>query len=312
MRTALPGASLALLALWAAPVRAEGNDLASAQKQLAQGEADLAAAGGTCVTMCKALQSMMNAADRICELAKDGPAEDQKRCAEARSKVTEALARVRAACPDCSPGPPLAPSTAEPKKPSAEKAGGAGGIAKEDAEAKAPPAMAPSEATTVSSEHRTSPRVSITIDPLRFFLPAFLVQLRFEKAITSRVSLALAGAYGTLPIQGATGPRRTSATMLGAELRGYVVGRVDGFGVFLSAEIAHRNANLFIDDNFTTRNFVLGLTAGPLIGVKMVTVGGFTFESRVGASYVIDDNRTDNEPHPKIVPNFSVGVGFTL
>jgi hypothetical protein len=313
VRNALAGASLAVLSLSVLPARAQGpstaSELTAAEKQLADGESELAAAGGTCVTMCKALQSMMNAADRICALAKDGPESDQKRCADARGKVAEALARVRAACPDCNPGPPLAPSTEPPKKKAAGKDMGG-----EDVElAKPAPAPMPAEATTsYRTESRAPSRVSVTIDPLRLFLPTFLVQLRFEKALTSNVSIALAGAYGSLKTQGATGPSRTSATMLGVEFRGYVVGRVDEFGVFVAAEVNHRNASLFIDDHLESRSFVSGLTAGPLVGVKMVTVGGFTFESRVGASYVIDDQRWSGGPRPKIVPNFGVGVGFSL
>jgi hypothetical protein len=147
---------------------------------------------------------------------------------------------------------------------------------------------------------------------MRLFLPRLLVQLRFEKALSARFSLALAGAYGTLETQGANGPGRASATMLGAEIRAYVLGRVDEVGLFVSAEINHRNAALFVEDHIVTRSFVLGLTAGPVVGLKLVTVGGFTLESRVGASYVIDDQRWAGAPRPKIVPNFGVGAGFSF
>lgn len=313
MRPALVAASLALFALTAAPVRAEGtlthaSDLVAAEKQLADGETELAATGGTCVTMCKALQSMMNAADRICALAKEGPPEDrerdQQRCTEARTKVADAVARVRAACPDCNPGPPLAPSTAAPvpKEPASADDPGAHEI---QTTALAPP-------SADYRAHRAKTLVSVTVDPMRLFLPRLLVQLRFEKALSARFSLALAGAYGTLETQGSNGPGRASATMLGAEIRAYVLGRVDEVGLFVSAEINHRNAALFAEDHIVTRNFVLGLTAGPVVGVKLVTIGGFTLESRLGASYVIDDQRWAGAPRPRIVPNFGVGVGFSF
>jgi len=305
------GLSVALFAL--APARAHAQtgaaaEKAAAEKQLAQGEADLAAAGSACVTMCKALQSMMNAADRICALAKDGPPDDQKKCAEARTKVADALARVRAACPDCNPGPPLAP-TSEPAKPPVKQPS-----ANESEEAKAPTALPPEPGTAavLATERRPSRRVTLTLDPMRLFAPAYMIQLRFEKAVSSRVSFAFAGGYGSLKTQDATGPSRTTASMLAIELRGYLVGQTDGFGLFVSAEVSYREASLFANDHLADRFFPLGISAGPLVGVKIVTVFGLTLESRIGASVMLDDRRHGPDPKSVIVPNYGIGLGVTF
>jgi MYXO-CTERM domain-containing protein len=50
---------------------------------------------GDCSVACKALESMIRSAERICEL------DPGERCAAAREKVAKARARVRAACPEC-------------------------------------------------------------------------------------------------------------------------------------------------------------------------------------------------------------------
>jgi hypothetical protein len=54
----------------------------------------LSAGTDTCQTVCKALASMRNAADHVCELAKD-------RCDDAKSRVTRAENRAKESCPLC-------------------------------------------------------------------------------------------------------------------------------------------------------------------------------------------------------------------
>jgi MYXO-CTERM domain-containing protein len=66
---------------------------AELEAELEAGEAALAS--GDCAVACKALESMIRSAARICEL------EPGERCEAARRKVTEAKRRVRDACPDC-------------------------------------------------------------------------------------------------------------------------------------------------------------------------------------------------------------------
>ena len=60
---------------------------------------DLEAAASSCESACRALASMDRATSRLCYLA-DEPA-DQRRCDDARMRLTAARGRVRAACGAC-------------------------------------------------------------------------------------------------------------------------------------------------------------------------------------------------------------------
>jgi hypothetical protein len=71
-------------------------DLPSAQSAFDDASKAFAAAGSDCVTMCKALQSMARATERLCELAGDGA--DAARCTDAKSKLEGARAKVKATC----------------------------------------------------------------------------------------------------------------------------------------------------------------------------------------------------------------------
>ncbi len=67
-----------------------------------------------CTVACLALESMVRATDRLCELA-PGP-----RCEDARNKVADAQRRVSESCPDCEASrreqtvPPQPPPSAQP------------------------------------------------------------------------------------------------------------------------------------------------------------------------------------------------------
>lgn len=76
----------------------------SAQLDFDQSASAVELAGDDCAQLCKALSSMSRAADRLCELARDGGDDGRQRCSDARAKVEAARARVRAKCPACEPG----------------------------------------------------------------------------------------------------------------------------------------------------------------------------------------------------------------
>lgn len=280
--------------------------IADAEQELAQGQKELEASGGTCVTMCKALQSMMRAADRICDLAKGGADGDQQRCSDARSKVAEAAARVRAACPDCNPAPPLAPSTTPPTEP------GKAPMTKGEE-----PHPAPMMAGDLSLESRvTSARegrtLTVTFDPLRLLAPPADFLLRFERGFGRRASIGIVAGYGSIRKVGSEGRGHVGGTTLGAEARVYVAGAFDATGLFLGAEFVHRSAVLTEDEHLDARYFVPGITVGPVVGLKAVFPGGLTLETRAGASVVVDDQRPPTQPRDKVVPTFGVGLGWSF
>lgn len=71
-------------------------DVPSAQNAFDDASKAFAAAGSDCMSMCKALQSMARATERLCELAGTGP--DAARCSDAKSKLEGARAKVKATC----------------------------------------------------------------------------------------------------------------------------------------------------------------------------------------------------------------------
>lgn len=306
--------------------RADDDAMNEAVAELAAAEKSLSLTA-PCDSMCKALQSMVRAADRICELARDGTATDQKRCTDAKQRVAEATARVRAACPDCNPSPPYAPSTTPTPRPPATKptpepptatgsegggstkAGKGGGADSErTVEARATPMK--EEASARLAGTAATRRTTIALDVIPFFSPPWIVQPRIERNTGTAVSIVLTGGYGSLPTFGPNGPGRTTAIALGGEVRGYVVGRSDGFGVFIAGDVMHRNATLEYGADVSARIFPLGLTVGATLGTKLVTSSGFTIEARAGAAYLADDRRVSRGP--RLLPNGSASIGWTF
>jgi hypothetical protein len=274
-----------------------------------------------CDSMCKALQSMVRAADRICELSRDGTASDQKRCTDAKQKVAEATAKVRAACPDCNPSPPYAPSTTPgpaPVPPMGKKSEDKAGTGKAtvsgdspvDEPAPAPPPME-SEAVYRVAGTTASRRTTLSLDLIPLFAPPFMIQPRIERNTGTPISIIITGGYGSLPKSGPNGATgRTSAFAIGGEVRAYFVGRSDRFGIFAGVDAMHRSAHLEYQEDIAARTFPLGLTIGGLLGTKLVLHSGFTLEARAGAAYVASDRRVNGGP--KVIPSGGVSIGWTF
>jgi hypothetical protein len=68
----------------------DGFAVAPGEEALSEGRAD------ACATACRALSSMQNAADHLCEIS-----EDEGRCADAKDRVARAQDRVEARCATC-------------------------------------------------------------------------------------------------------------------------------------------------------------------------------------------------------------------
>lgn len=311
----LGGPLLLTALLTATRTRADDDAMASAVADfdLAFKELSLSA---PCDTMCRALQSMVRAADRICDLARDGTAADQKRCADAKQKIAEATAKVRAACPNCDPSPPYAPSTTPGPKPATPKP--------DDSDK--PPSTKEGKTTLDAGGYAAAPRpneearlevsalgrrTTLSLDVLPLFAPPFVIQPRLERSVTPWLSITLTGGYGSLPKSGPAGKGRASVLAIGGEVRGYVFGGFDRFGVFVAADVMHRSVQgLEVLETLSARTFPLGLTVGGLVGTKLVTRAGFTLEARVGAGYVADDRRPDGGA--RVLPHGGVSAGWTF
>jgi tRNA A-37 threonylcarbamoyl transferase component Bud32 len=82
----------------------EATSIGRAQTDFEDASRAVELAGNDCAQLCKALSSMSRAAERLCELTKDGGDDGQRRCNDARAKLEAARARVREKCPACEPG----------------------------------------------------------------------------------------------------------------------------------------------------------------------------------------------------------------
>lgn len=118
---------------WAqSPEQAQTTELVTLEQDLQEAWESLATSD--CRVACLALESMIRAADRICELA-PGP-----RCEAARERVADARQRVRQRCPDCT----AAADEEEPVQPSPAPEQQAGA----DEDAAQPAAAPPAEEVT--------------------------------------------------------------------------------------------------------------------------------------------------------------------
>ena len=83
------------------PTAGAGGMVVSPEVKKAQVNVDtaanaFAAAGNDCAQLCKALSSMTNATDHLCELAGD-----DKRCSDAKTRLDAARAKVKSTCGTC-------------------------------------------------------------------------------------------------------------------------------------------------------------------------------------------------------------------
>ena len=81
----------------------ESSTIGRAQADFDEASRGVELSGNDCAQLCKALSSMSRAAERLCELAKDGGEDGQRRCTDARVRLEVARTRVRDKCPGCEP-----------------------------------------------------------------------------------------------------------------------------------------------------------------------------------------------------------------
>lgn len=297
----------AVVTLCAKTAAAEGTEMSEAVAELEAAEHALATSP-PCESMCKALHSMANAAARICELAKDGSPLDQKRCVDAKAKVEEATARVRAACPDCVAGKPDTGVTAT--KPPATKS--LEPTPPPSPEKKEPAAMGAAEADVAATSATGGRRSSLMLDLLPIFLPPAVVQARWVQRVGPHTAMAITFGFGSVPKTDGRENGRTSALVVGGEIRVNVVGRFDRVGLFVGADFAYRNADLEYGERVTARSFPLGFALGPEVGLRAVCPYGFTVEARAGADFLVQDLRGPDSPTDKVLPLGAISLGWTF
>jgi hypothetical protein len=317
------GLALLLLAGQASAQGKKGDAGAPASK-MAAAQADfdeldkslVSASGQDCATMCKALESLSRAAERICVLAKDGGDADKKRCENAKARLEEATKRVRAACPAC-----VGATT-----PSPIEAAGKKGVPKEEptisGTTTVPPSPPPSpkdagkldmdeapaygEASSVAFERRRRRFLTLALSPVAFVWPAYSLRLGLEVGLPAGLSLGVDAGFGGAKHAGG---KLESVLSLGAALRLYPTR--DGFrgslsGPFLGVQSSWAKESRGSDDAQVAPKFVLG----PMLGWKVVLDPGFTFEPSAGFGVVLSDGRTDGGS--ALVPTWQLRIGWTF
>ncbi|MEO7096183.1 MAG: hypothetical protein ABI175_23185 [Polyangiales bacterium] len=272
-------------------------------------EEERALAGGDCVTMCKALQSMARAAQRICALAEGGAEADRQRCVDARAKVEEATKRVLAACPACNPSPPYAPATVPPPpgtvppSPTEDMSEDKATVAKESVGA----TSLAGSMESVRAEGRT-PRFTLALAPTALFLPPTIFRVSAEGRLVDHLSFGVAGGFGRLATTGGDG--HATVVTLGAQLRGYLVGSFSG--LYVAAELRFARPILEDGERLSSRWVVPGVTVGPMVGFKVIAFGGFTLDTSLGLGIVIVDRRREGQPTTRLEPQWELGVGYSF
>jgi glucose/arabinose dehydrogenase len=104
-----PGAPTATATISpSAPDRDSMHELAGALFVFESSAREVELSLSSCEAACRALGSMERAARQVCDLAR---ADELPRCQDARGRLREARARVKAACRSCAGGPSLEPDT---------------------------------------------------------------------------------------------------------------------------------------------------------------------------------------------------------
>ncbi len=279
-----------------------------AEDELSEAELHLAEGGVDCATMCKALQSMVRAADRICAIAATGDDADRARCTKARERVAEATKRVLAACPACEPVPPKAPSPAStstaPPPPTSIS-----GVA--NAPAPSEDAVYAERVTTAGVSGRRA-RFTVTFSPLQLVLPPVFAHVAVEAKLFDGVSLALGGGFGKLPARAPNNDISASSYSVSGDFRGYLGGRFDGAYLAIAGQYFH--ATLDSEAHLkSSLSPIPGVTTNLVLGWKLITSSGFTFETRAGLGIVLKDERHAGSPSKNaLFPVWDMRVGWSF
>jgi hypothetical protein len=294
-------------------VDGEPATIEEAQHAFDEARDAFAASGTDCVIMCRALQSMARAAERICALTHGGDAAAKKRCDDARAKVEEAKKKVLAACPGCAGVPNDEAPDQTTKKPNDAGAGTT------MTSPPPPPTSGETEAVSlygggadVSESIASHPKmVTVAVSPLSLAWNPYFVEGHVEVRLFGPISVLFRGGAGSFKREPQVSGESDRA--FGWRLGGGVRAYFDAFnpklaGAFLGIEQKWDEAK----DGARWLHFVPGLTVDLVAGYKLVSVGGFTIETQVGASVVATDRRPDTLPRPRVVPTWDLAVGYTF
>lgn len=155
--------------------------------------------------------------------------------------------------------------------------------------------------------------IAITWLPLELLLP--MGALSAEVRLSDETSFAVFGGYGTAPVLVADTASKghRAAFQIGAQLHYYVSGTFELGGIHVGGEVQY----VHVADDTTrlaTSAIWPGLTVGPVLGFKITTGGGFTFDSQLGIGIIAartgGARPNDDEQRVTLLGNLGVGWSF--
>ena len=159
---------------------------------------------------------------------------------------------------------------------------------------------------------------SLTISPLLLVFPIGELTLEVPLDEDRNMGLAVIGGYGSVGIETSDGftteTERVTIFELGASFRYYLLGNYS-FGMQLGAELMYIGASTTVDGVTGVGD---GFSGAPFLGFKIVTPGGFTFDSQLGVAYVFvranasDGDSESSEQASDIIPLLNLNIGWTF
>ena len=155
----------------------------------------------------------------------------------------------------------------------------------------------------VEEIERPKRNVSITFDPLELLFPIF--QMHVDVRIGEDFGIGLIGGYGKAKLDyiaaaNEAGPPPAPLWQVGAKAVYYAQGDFEG-GLHVGAEVLFTHAKLEGRTALGTASIgglAAGLIAGPVIGWKLVTKAGFTFDSSIGVGMIAAKQKSSDPDAP--------------
>lgn len=163
--------------------------------------------------------------------------------------------------------------------------------------------------------------LSATFSPIHLLLPVFEVSV--EPYILPHFTMSAIAGYGSVKVDNVIGQSfKFSVLELGAQARGYLNASNDGLHLGVEALYIKVDTSDNSVGTVKVSGTGSGLAAGPLLGYKLLTRVGFTFEAQGGVQFGLvsaeakaSDGTTqaqDSDSESKIFPLLNLNIGWTF
>jgi hypothetical protein len=156
--------------------------------------------------------------------------------------------------------------------------------------------------------------VSLTLSPIHLLFPVF--ELMAEVRVADHFGVAVLGGAGRMSATVGDEVVSFSVQELGGQFIGYPLDAFDG--LMLGAELLYARVEGDVDGG-NVKGIGAGLAAGPLLGYKYLSSGGFTLFIQGGFEYVLltaessdGSGTTASAEDSRFIPllNFNLGWSF--